>query len=232
MTNIVNVKINKKIITFIILSIFVIFIIFIILNPLHPSMKNYECEYKEKFNEIKKINDMTGYDNNFEYKKISNKYKKSPCRNSDYNKWETRLPSLVKQRYSYNDNNNHNNNHNYDINNIIPGFGTKLNELPLNFINDNKTILDEKIARTSLEYYPDVTPFKRNKIGKIDKYCDNYIRKYNVNNYNPNDFLPAQYADRSKTSNEYSVGENLHQDRIDGVLDDNFSDFNFKMFDI
>ena len=52
MTNIVNVKINKKIITFIILSIFVIFIIFIILNPLHPSMKNYECEYKEKFNEI------------------------------------------------------------------------------------------------------------------------------------------------------------------------------------
>lgn len=92
--------------------------------------------------------------------------------NLDKQKWETRFPYLIDQRYSYDDEAN-----------------TMLGKLPLNMTN---TVDNNIYASIKYPAHPYTRP---------------------IDNYDINDMLPAQYADRSKSSVEYLLGIDVQRER-------------------
>lgn len=178
-----------------------------------------------------------------EYKNIESysKYPRGVVRFNelDANRWETRLPSLINQRYMYNDNINSEIgfNNTYDPHITLDAYqqiaspkeaqgvvGATLTELPINMTNRYRGVIDDERARTSLAYWPDVTmldngskqPYILDKPYEKDDYfiiSDRYRR--DISGYNPASILPGEKADRSKTSNEALVIGDLIKERRD-----------------
>lgn len=238
-----------------ILIIIVAILIAILLFQLYNDPKNNVENYTDLKMEYEILNSLeAAEDGNFgEYRRLNTIYPRGVWRHKELNanKWETRLPSLVKHRYSFND---------CPTNQKLPGIkgAARLKELPLNLKNRWGSVLDGKIARTSLEYYPDVDALKigdksnqtfghianDNKIyssyrtvapfitdtrpNKLDTphspfgspYVIDSPQDYQnlskmISGYNPSDSLPAQYADRSKSSIEYLLTADLIKERMD-----------------
>lgn len=117
--------------------------------------------------------------------------------------WETRFPNIINQRYSYNDKKIKG----LDYNKLFPiGNKARLVELPLDLKNKQKTFNNFKTLNTP--YYN----LNAQKINEI-----NSRRFQPVEPHNPNDFLPAQYADRSKSSIEMLQASDLYKERMKPV---------------
>lgn len=164
-----------------------------------------------------------------EYRKRQNYYPRGYDRKDiKAHKWETRFPSLVDQRYKYNDERDD------SLSELSPVTGrARLKELPLDLKNRWHAKIDKDIARTNLAYWPtpkhllDDTDSKCN----LSKTWNNPYHNRNVKNMNrinrnqliplsghdPNDLLPANYADRSKTSIEIKQAEDLYKERMPEV---------------
>lgn len=154
------------------------------------------------------------------YKKLNLVYPRGAVRKNEMcaNKWETRLPSLVDERYSYDDMML-----NKDDLQVLTDVA-RLGELPLDLQNRYSAIVDNKYAQLSLAYYPDVQkPVKKDVITSVNMdYMKNYpyyfIGNYRygntINAHNSSDNLPAQYADRSKTSLEADLVPPIGPNRI------------------
>jgi hypothetical protein len=154
------------------------------------------------------------------YKKLNLLYPRGVTRKDQMcaNKWETRLPSLVDERYSYNDMML-----NKDSLQVLTDVA-RLGELPLDLQNRYSAIVDNKFAQLSLAYYPDVQkPVNKDTITSVNMdylknypyyFVGNYRYGNTINGHNPNDSLPAQYADRSKTSLEANLAPPIGPSRI------------------
>ena len=210
----------------------------------HSPLPEYELDIDN--------NKILGYDpaKGLEYRKRKNFYPRGPRPHQlRAHKWETRLPSLVKHRYSYDDKRidglgylspvrdfvPHNSNQIFDVKGKA-----RLKELPLNLKNRWHAVIDADVARTNLLYWPTTenvtkelaresdSQTKSNykvfkTLGSIYDYNANIINKINsrrfqpVTGRNPYDSLPAQYADRSKSSIEKLQAADLYKEYDEDV---------------
>lgn len=161
-----------------------------------------------------------------EYQEVVREYPRGVWRHHELNSlmFERRLPTMVDHRYSYND---------QEGRSVLPkeGGGAYLRDLPLDLRNRQYAVLDKDTARTSMEFWPltqpKVKPWpviqssmrtirpleKTNKNLLIDtKYKVDRLARDSIAGYDPWSILPANYADRSKTSSDYRLAANLHDD--------------------
>jgi len=157
-------------------------------------------------------NDLDGTDGIFkEYKTINRYYPYDIWRLNELREkmWETRLPSLINQRYNYSDKVYSNKAIYNDILDVA-----RLKELPLNLVNKYYTKIHPDIARTSLAYWPAEKPkYKAKKIySSFRKLAPIMTYRNNIEGNTQN-----QNYDRSKTSLEYLLGANLIEQRREPI---------------
>ena len=113
---------------------------------------------------------------------------------------ECRQPGLIKQRYSYDDQRL------CCTPPVIPNVA-RLKELPLQLQNWHSAVVPEELTRCDSYYQPSHVVGKKYKgqcrinTFQYVSWKPAYLRP--ISGYDPNIFLPAQQADRSKISIEY-----------------------------
>ena len=175
-----------------------------------------------------------------EYRTVKRKYPKKIWRHRELDSlmFESRLPSLVNQRYSYNDCGRVKSVAKEQIGALSKEqiralskeqLGASLKKLPLNLTNKYYAILDKDTARTSMAFWPltmeKVKPTHTiqsslRTIRPLDKSSPNLlvdstlkIKRLvhdSISGYDPLSILPANYADRSKISDEYKLAVDLY----------------------
>lgn len=195
----------------IIILIVILFFILYFSNDIER-YTNLKMEY-EILNKLDGVNE-NGSDNEYDILDTNNTYHryKNVYRYNELNanQWDKRQPGMINQQYSYDDRPSGSK---VDILDSIRGTAN-LKELPINFNNQyvgSIGITDANLSRLASGYYnyPNVMTLRN-----LQSQCSGitgipYSPFYgqnkhfgNISGFNPNSILPAQYADRSKTSKE------------------------------
>lgn len=128
--------------------------------------------------------------------------------------YETRHPQINKIKYSYNDSTKP---HSYNPNDLYMGHDIQptpklkeLTDLQPTFNNQSHATVTPKFLKHNPLYIDEIKTTKH--ITEEKQHWDRYpkLAPTQTNPYNPNDFLPGQYADRSKTSFERNAGAYLN----------------------
>jgi len=132
-------------------------------------------------------------------------------------KFETRLPTLISQRYSYNDGylSNGGDGDGDDRNKYPTLYDfAHLSDLPIDYKSPYHATIPADMLQCSLAYQlskdQNIDLSKSVDLPEIELGINKY--KYNVQPYDPLSILPENYADRSKTSIERLLAADLYKE--------------------